>query len=187
MAQLIYSMIVSLDGHVEDERGEFGWGAPRDDAVHAYINEQASTVGTYLYGRRMYDTMVFWETATSMPDLPAVQREWALRWQSAEKVVYSRSLTQTRSARTRIEREFEPDAVWALKESSSQDLTVDGPELAGQAIRAGLVDEFHLIVCPAVTGGGKPYWPRQVSQQLRLVEQRAFDSGVLALRYAAGA
>ncbi len=143
MAKLIYSMITSLDGYTEDEHGDFGWGAPEDEAVHSYINELASSVGTYLYGRRMYDTMVYWETAHAIPDQPQVVLDWARQWQKAEKIVYSRTLAEPRSARTRIERQFHPEVVRKLKEASEHDITVDGPELAAQAIRAGLVTSFR--------------------------------------------
>src|SRR5687768_11611084 len=120
MAKLIYSMITSLDGYTEDDHGDFGWGAPDDGALHSYINELASSVGTYLYGRKMYDTMVYWETAHTLPDQPQVELDWARQWQRTDKIVYSRTLSEPRSARTRIEREFEPDAVRRLKASSER-------------------------------------------------------------------
>jgi dihydrofolate reductase len=183
MAKLIYGMIQSLDGYVEDENGKFGWGVPEDENVHAYINELASSVGTYLYGRRMYETMVFWETAHLIPGEPQVFLDWARQWQAAEKVVYSRTLNETRSKRTRIEREFDPDAVRKFKASSERDITVDGPELAAHAIKAGLVDEFQLIIGPALAGGGKRFFPTGVQLDLELVGERRFDSGVVVLRY----
>lgn len=183
MAKLIYSMILSLDGYVEDEKGQFGWGAPEDPEVHAYVNELASTVGTYLYGRKMYETMLFWETFDPSPDQPQVARDWARQWQATEKIVYSRSLKDVSSARTRLEREFDPDRVRELKASSERDLTVDGPELAAQAIRRGLVDEYQLIVCPALAGGGKRFFPSGVQLNLELVGERRFDGGVVVLRY----
>jgi len=184
MAKLIYSMLTSLDGYTEDEHGDFGWGAPEDAEVHSYVNELASSVGTYLYGRRMYETMVYWETAHTIPDLPQFELDWARQWQAAEKIVYSRTLAEPRSARTRIEREFDPDAVRRLKAGAEHDITVDGPELAAQAIRAGLVDEFQMIVCPVVVGGGKRFFPDGVRLDLELVEERPFGNGVVALRYA---
>lgn len=186
MARLIYGMITTLDGYVEDEQGKFGWGAPEDEGVHGYINELASSVGTYLYGRKMYDTMVYWETALSMPDEPQVFYDWARQWQAAEKIVYSRTLTEPRSARTRIEREFDADAVRRLKAESTHDITIDGPELAAQAIRSGLVDEIQLITCPITVGGGKRFFPEGVRMNLELVEQRRFGSGVVVSRYAVG-
>ena len=183
MAKLIYSMIVSLDGCTEDAEGRFGWGAPASEEVHAYVNALASSVGTYLYGRRMYDTMVYWETAHTIPDQPPVALEWARQWQAAEKIVYSRTLGEPRSARTRIERAFDPEAVRRLKAGAAQDLTVDGPELAAHALRAGLVDEIQTIVCPVVVGGGKRFFPEGVRLDLELLETRRFDGGVVVTRY----
>lgn len=142
MAKLIYSMLMSLDGYIEDEKGAFGWGAPDDEDVHTFINELAAPVGTFLCGRRMYETMVYWETAHTLPDQPRFVLDWARQWQATDKIVYSRTLTEPSSARTRIEREFDPDAVRRLKAESEADLTVDGPELAAHAIKAGLVDEY---------------------------------------------
>jgi dihydrofolate reductase len=184
MGRLIYSMLQSLDGYTADAQGRFGWGVPEDEAVHSYVNELASSLGTYLYGRRMYDTMVYWETAHTVPGHPPFVREWARQWQAAEKIVYSRTLTEPRSARTRIEREFDPDAVRRLKTSAEHDLSVDGPELAAQAVRAGLVDEYQMIVCPVVVGGGKRFFPDGVRLDLTLVGERRFDNGVVVLRYA---
>jgi dihydrofolate reductase len=184
MGRLIYSMIQSLDGYTEDAQGDFGWGAPEDAAVHTFVNELASSVGTYLYGRRMYETMVYWETAHTLPDQPQHELDWARQWQAAEKVVYSRTLAEPRSARTRIEREFDPEAVRRLKAAAAHDLTVDGPELAAQALRAGLVDEIPMIACPVVVGGGKRFFPDGVQLNLELQEERRFSSGVVVLRYA---
>ena len=184
MAKLIYAMLTSLDGYTEDEHGGFGWGAPEDAEVHSYINELASSIGTYLYGRRMYETMVYWETARTIPDQPQFVLDWARQWQAAEKIVYSRTLAEPRTARTRIEREFDPGAVQRLKASTEHDITVDGPELAAQAIRAGLVDEFQMIVCPVVVGGGKRFFPGGVRLDLALIEERRFGNGVVVLRYA---
>jgi dihydrofolate reductase len=184
MARLIYSMLTSLDGYTEDENGDFGWATP-DEEVHAYINELAAPVGTYLYGRRMYETMVYWESAHTLPDQPWFELEWARQWQAAEKIVYSRTLAEPRSARTRIEREFDPEAVRRLKADAAHDITVDGPELAAQAIRAGLVDEFQPIVCPVVLGGGTRFFPDGVRLELELLGERRFGSGVVVLRYAA--
>jgi dihydrofolate reductase len=185
MARLIYSMLTSLDGYTEDEHGAFGWGAPEDEAVHSYVNELASSVGTYLYGRRMYETMVYWETAHRIPDQPQFVLDWARQWQATDKIVYSGTLVEPRSARTRIERHFDPEIVRRLKAEAKHDLTVDGPELAAHALRAGLVDELQMIVCPVVVGGGKRFFPSGVRLDVELVEERRFDSGVLVLRYAA--
>jgi dihydrofolate reductase len=183
MAKLIYSMLTSLDCYVEDEHGGFGWAVP-DEEVNSYINELASSFGTYLYGRRMYEAMVYWETAYAVRDHPQFLLDWARLWQAAEKIVYSRTLAEPRSARTRIEREFDPDAVRRLKADAERDITVNGPELAAHALRAGLVDEFQMIVCPVVVGGGKRFFPDGVRSDLELVEERAFRKGVVALRYA---
>ena len=183
MGKLIHSMLTSLDGYTEDEHGRFGWGAPQDEEVHSYINALASSIGTYLYGRRMYETMVYWETAHTIPGQPQFVLDWARQWQAAEKIVYSRTLTEPRSARTRIEREFDLDAVRRLKAEAKHDISVDGPELAAQAIRAGLVDGFHMIVCPVIVGGGKRFFPDGVRLDLELLEERRFASGVLILRY----
>ncbi len=183
MAKLIYSMITSLDGYTEDEHGRFGWGAPEDEEVHSYINELASPFGTYLYGRRMYETMVYWETAHMVRDQPPFVLDFARLWQAADKIVYSRTLAEPRSGRTKIEREFDPDAVRRLKADADHDIAVDGPELAAQAIRAGLVDGFQIIVCPAVVGGGKRFFPNGVRLDLKLVEERRFRKGVIVLQY----
>ena len=139
MAKLIYSAIASLDGYVEDEQGKFDWAAPDDD-VHAFVNDLERPIGTYLYGRRMYETMVFWETLSTGGDQPAVMRDFAEIWRAAEKIVYSRTLQATSSARTRIERDFDPGTIRRLKASSRRDITVGGSGLAGEAIAAGLVD-----------------------------------------------
>ncbi|MGI0148791.1 MAG: dihydrofolate reductase family protein [Thermoplasmata archaeon] len=182
MARLIYSMLASLDGYTSDERGEFGWAAP-DEEVHAYINKLGASVGTYLFGRKMYETMVFWETAHEIPGLGKVELDWARDWQATTKIVYSRTLVEPRSARTRIERHFDPEAIRRLKEKADHDIAVAGPELAAQAIRAGLVDEFHLIACPIIVGGGTRFFPPGVRLDLQLIESRRFECGVVVLRY----
>jgi dihydrofolate reductase len=147
MAKLIYSALASLDGYIEDEAGGFEWAEP-DEEVHAFVNDLERPIGIYLYGRRMYETMVFWETASTEGDQPSVFRDYAQIWQAAEKIVYSRTLEMVSSARTDIERDFDPSAIGRLKESSGADISIGGPELAGQAIRAGLVDECHLFLAP---------------------------------------
>lgn len=184
MAKLIYSMLTSLDGYTEDARGRFGWGAPDDEEVHSYINQLGSSIRTYLYGRRMYETMVYWESAPTSPDQPRALREWAHQWQSAQKIVFSRTLNEPRSARTRIEREFDAAAIRRLKKDSAHDISVDGPELAAHAIACGLVDEFQPIVCPVLVGGGKRFFPDGVRLNLDLVEARPFSGGVVVMRYA---
>jgi dihydrofolate reductase len=182
MAKLIYSAIASLDGYVEDEHGSFDWAAP-DDEVHAFVNNLERPIGTYLYGRRMYETMVFWETAGTGAGSSAVIRDFAGIWRAAEKIVYSRTLQMISSARTRIERGFEPDAIRRLKESSEADVSIGGAELAGQAIAAGLVDECHLFLGPVMVGGGKRAWPDNLRAQLELLDERRFSRGVVHLRY----
>ncbi len=182
MTKLIYSVISSLDGYFEDADGKFDWAAPDDD-VHAFVNDLERPIGVYLYGRRMYETMVFWETVRTAGDEPAVIRDFAVIWQGAEKIVYSRTLQTPSSARTRIERDFEPDVVRQLKLSSTADIAVAGGELAGQAMGAGLVDECHLFLCPIVVGGGKRALPDNVRAQLELLDERRFENGVVHLHY----
>jgi dihydrofolate reductase len=182
MAKLIYAPIASLDGFVEDEQGSFGWAAP-DEEVHAFVNELERSIGIHLYGRRMYETMVYWETAASDGEQRAVSGAYAEIWRAAEKIVYSRTLESVSSARTRIERAFDPGAIRELKEATAADISVGGAELAGQAIAAGLVDELHLLLVPSLVGGGKPALPRDVRLDLELLDQRRFASGVAYLRY----
>jgi dihydrofolate reductase len=183
MANLIYSAITSLDGYVADEEGNFDWAAP-DEEVHSFVNELERPVGIYLYGRRMYEVMVYWETADTLADQsPPPERDFAEIWQAADKVVYSKTLEQASSARTRIEREFDPEAVRRLKASAERDLSVGGPDLAAQAIKAGLVDELHLFVTPIIVGGGAPWLPDGVCVKLELLNERRFGSGVVYLQY----
>lgn len=183
MANLIYSAITSLDGYVADEEGNFDWAAP-DEEVHSFVNELERPVGIYLYGRRMYEVMVYWETADTLADQsPPPERDFAEIWQAADKVVYSKTLEQASSARTRIEREFDPEAVRRLTASAERDLSVGGPDLAAQAIKAGLVDELHLFVTPIIVGGGNPWLPDGVRVKLELLDERRFGSGVVYLQY----
>jgi dihydrofolate reductase len=182
MGKLIYSMITSLDGYVSDKDDNFGWGAPEEES-HQFMNESARSIGTYLLGRRMYETMVYWETAHTVPDQPPFILEFARIWQAADKVVYSTTLDQVASERTRIERTFDPEAVRVLKAASRLDLTVDGPALAAQAIRAGLVDEYQPIVGPAIVGGGRRFFPDDVNVELELLDERRFPNSVVWLRY----
>lgn len=184
MAKLIYMMNMSLDGYTEDEQGRYDWAAPRDEEVHRWVFERVSSFGTFLNGRKMYETMVYWETAHTLPDLPPFALDFARKWQAAEKIVYSRTLAEPRSARTRIEREFDPEAVRRLKASAGRDISVAGPELAAQAVAAGLVDEFQMRICPVLVGGGKRYFPKGVRLDLELLEERRFQCGELFLRYA---
>ncbi len=182
MARLIYSALASLDGYVEDDRGGFEWAAP-DDEVHAFVNDLERPIGTYLYGRRMYETMVYWETVAS-GDQPTVGSDFAQVWRAADKIVYSRSLQAPSSARTRIERSFDPREIRRLKESSARDITIGGATLAGEAFAADLVDEFHLFLTPIVVGGGKRALPADTRVRLELLDERRFRSGVVYLRYA---
>ena len=182
MAHLIYSAIASLDGYVEDERGAFDWAAP-DAEVLAFVNELERPIGTYLYGRRMYETMAVWETLGTGPQSSPEARDFAELWRAAEKVVYSRTLRTAATARTRVEREFEPEAVRRLKESAARDLTVGGAELAGRALAAGLVDECHLLLTPVIVGGGKRALPAGVACGLELLGERRFSGGVVHLHY----
>jgi len=181
MAKLIYSAITSLDGYVEDTAGKFDWAAP-DEEVHAFVNDLERPIATYLYGRRMYDTMVFWETADGREE-PPVFRDYAEIWRAADKIVYSRRLRVASSARTRIERDFSPGAIRELKAASGSDIAIGGSELASQAIAAGLVDECHLFLSPVVVGGGKRALPDHVRADLELLNERRFKSGVVYLQY----
>jgi dihydrofolate reductase len=182
MARLIYSAIASLDGYIADAEGRFDWSAP-DEEVHAFVNEAERPVGTYLYGRRMYDVMAVWETMSTDGEPPAM-RDYAEIWRAADKVVYSRTLEAPRTPRTRIERAFDPAAVRALKEGAAADLSVGGAELARQALRAGLVDEVSLFLSPVAVGGGTPALPHGVRVDLDLLGERRFAGGVVYLRYA---
>jgi dihydrofolate reductase len=183
VAKLIYSAIASLDGYVADEDGSFDWAAP-DEEVHTLVNELERPIGTYLYGRRMYEVMVYWETADTLADQSAPpERDFAEIWQAADKIVYSKTLEQAASARTRIEREFDPEAVRRMKASAERDLSVGGPDLAGQAIKAGLVDELHLFITPIIVGGGTAWLPDGARVKLELLDERRFGGGVVYLRY----
>jgi len=184
VAKLIYAAITSLDGYMADAEGNFDWAVPSDEE-HAFINELERPVGTYLYGRRMYELMIGWETDPSLAEGPPVMRDFAQIWQSADKIVYSRTLGRVSTARTWLEREFDPQAVRALKESAERDLAIGGPDLAAHAIRAGLVDEYHLYVVPIVIGAGKGCLPSDVRLELELLDTRRFDNGVVYLRYEA--
>jgi dihydrofolate reductase len=179
MPKVIADITMSLDGFVEDEHGKFDWAAP-DEEVHAFVNDLERTVGTYLYGRRMYETLVYWETDD---DQAAVTRDFAEIWRATEKIVYSRTLQTVSSERTRIERQFDAAAIKRLKESSRSDITIGGAELAGQAIAEGLVDECHLFLAPVLVGGGKRALPAGVHTELELLGERRFGSGVVYLHY----
>ncbi len=181
MASLIYSAIGSLDGYVADEEGNFDWAAP-DEEVHKFVNDIARPIGTFLLGRRMYDVLAYWDDPPTLDEQPRPIQEFTEIWQSADKVVYSRTLEAARTARTRIERDFDAEAVRQLKEESDRDLAVGGPDLAGQAIRAGLVDEYQLYLTPVLVGGGTRSLPRDVRMDLDLVDERRFRNGMVFLR-----
>lgn len=180
MAKLIYSTFASLDGYVEDREGDIGWSAP-DDEVHAFVNDLLRPIGTHLYGRGMYEAMAAWETMG--PDQPAVARDFAEIWRAAEKIVYSRTLPTASTARTRVERDFDPAKIKRLKESTTHDILIGGAGLAGQAIAACLVDECHLFLVPMLVGGGKRALPAEVRVPLELVAERRFQCGVVHLQY----
>jgi dihydrofolate reductase len=182
MAKLTYSAITSLDGYVADERGKFDWAEP-DEEVHAFVNDLERPVGTYLYGRRMYEVMVYWESVNDRGEQPAIIRDYAEVWRAADKIVYSRTLDDIASARTRIERDFDPEAVRRMKETMNRDLSIGGPTLAANAITAGLVDEYHLFITPVVVGGGTAALPDDVRLRLTLLNERRFNNGVIHLHY----
>ena len=182
MAKLICTALTSLDGYIADEHGEFDWSAPDQD-VHAFINDLERPIGTYLYGRRLYEVMVFWETAAAQPNQPPVGLDYAKLWQAADKIVYSTTLQTASSARTRIERTFDPNAVQAMKDAAERDLSIGGPALAAYAFRAGLVDEVRLFVSPLAVGAGNAFLPDRLWLNLQLQDERRFDNGVVYLRY----
>jgi len=182
MADLIYSAITSLDGYVADREGNFDWAAP-DEEVHAFVNDLERPIGTYLYGRRMYEVMRYWEIAHTVTGQTPSVLDYAELWQAADKIVYSTTLEAASTSRTRIEREFDPESVRATKASAVRDLSVGGPHLAALALRAGLVDELHWVVTPIVVGGGTPWLPDDVGVELELTDERRFAGGAVFLRY----
>jgi dihydrofolate reductase len=182
MQPLVYSAITSLDGFVADEQGTFDWAAP-DEEVHRFVNDLERPVGTYLYGRRMYEVMRFWEDPEISTGPPSAMQEYAEIWQAADKVVYSRTLDGVSTARTRLERDFDPEAVRRLKAEAVGPVSVGGPDLAAAAIRAGLVDRWHQVVTPVVVGGGRHWLPRGVRLDLELVDERRFTGGAVHLAY----
>ena len=182
MARLIYSAIASLDGYVADADGNFDWAEP-DAEVHAFVNDLERPIGTYLYGRGMYEVMVGWETAPTGDDQPPYTQDFARIWRAADKIVYSTTLQTVSSPRTRIERAFDPNAIRRMKASEGRDVTVGGPTLAARAFEAGLVDECHLFVTPVVVGGGKSALPHRVRLPLELLDERRFGNGVVHLHY----
>jgi dihydrofolate reductase len=181
MAKLIYSAITSLDGYVVDDHGSFEWAAP-DEQVHAFVNDLERTIGTYLYGRRLYEVMQYWDTMPTSGQTDVMQ-DFTNIWQKAEKVVYSTTLPDVSTARTRIERTFDPEAVQRLKSAATLDLSVGGATLAGHAIAAGIVDEIHQFLNPIVIGGGTYWLPAKVRARLELLDECRFKNGVVHLHY----
>ena len=182
MAHLIYSAISSLDGYIEDMQGKFDWAAP-DKEVHGFINNLERPAGTYLFGRRMYETMLVWETDPNLAADSPITRDFAEIWQAANKIVYSRTLETVSTRKTQLERTFDPESIRQLKEAVEQDILIGGPELAAHAFRAGLIDECQLFLTPILVGGGKRSLPDNVRMDLELLEERRFGSGVVFLRY----
>ena len=182
MAKLLYAALMSLDGYIEDEDGRFDWALP-DAEVHAFANELERSVGTHLYGRRMYETMAVWQTMGDEPGVSAVEADYADVWRALDKVVYSRTLDAVSTPRTRLERDFDPEAVRRMKDAADRDISVSGPGLAQHAFGAGLVDEVHLFVFPVVVGGGKAGLPRGVRVDLELLDERRFGNGVVHLHH----
>jgi dihydrofolate reductase len=182
MASLIYTTNASLDGYIADEHGKFDWAEP-DEEVHTFINDLERPVGTYLLGRRMYEVLAYWDDPPALDEQPPFVQEFAEIWQAADKVVYSRTLETARTARTLIERDFDPEAIRQLKAHSDRDVTIGGPELAAQAIKAGLVDDYQMFVVPVVVGAGKQSLPRDGRIELELVHERRFGNGTVFLHY----
>ncbi len=182
MSKLIYTAITSLDGYIEDQEGRFDWAVP-DAEVHAFVNDLEATVGTHLYGRRMYETMAVWQTVGDDPGLSVAEGDFAKMWRALDKVVYSRTLDAVWTPRTRLEPEFDAEAVGRMKEAADRDISISGPGLAESAFRAGLVDEIHLFLFPIVVGGGKPGVPRGVRLNLELLDERRFGNGVVHLHH----
>ena len=182
MAKLIYSAITSLDGYVADLDGNFDWAEP-DEEVHRFVNDLERPIGTYLYGRRLYEVMVYWESAPTVDGQPPFTLDYARVWQAANKIVYSRTLEAASSARTQIERHFDPEAVRQMKVGAERDISIGGPNLAAQALAAGLVDECHLFLAPVVVGGGQHALPDDLRLRLELLDERRFGNGVVHLHY----
>ena len=182
MARLIYTAITSLDGYVADEQGKFDWAEP-DEEVHAFVNDLERSVGTHLLGRRMYEVMSYWDDPPMLDEQPPVIHDFAAIWRAADKVVFSRTLTTVSAPRTRVERDFDAEAIRRLKASATRDIAVGGPELAAQAMAASLVDEVHLLLNPIIVGGGNPALPAGVRVKLALLSQRRFRNGVVHVGY----
>jgi len=182
MVNLIYSVFMSLDGYMEDASGNFDWAAP-DEQVHQFVNDLERSVGTYLLGRRMYETMKFWESEANLAGEPPAMLDFAKIWQAANKIVFSRTLETASTRRTRVEKNFDPGAIRQLKEEADKDISIGGPELAAHAFQSGLIDECHLFILPILVGGGKKALPDQIWLELDLMDERHFDNGTVFLRY----
>jgi dihydrofolate reductase len=184
MGRLIYAINASLDGYMEDADGKLDWSMP-DEEIHRYFNDLERSASTSLYGRRMYETMMVWETDPSLAADSPVTKDFAEAWQAAEKIVYSRTLKAVSTRKTRLEREFDPEAIRQLKAASANDILIGGPGLAAHAFRAGLIDECDLFLYPIIVGGGKPSLPADVRLELELLEERRFGNGTIHVRYRA--
>jgi dihydrofolate reductase len=184
MGELIYSAISSLDGYIEDKNGNFDWAAP-DEELHKFVNDIERTAGTYLYGRRMYETMKVWETDPNLAADSPITRDFAEIWQAADKIVYSNTLETISTRKTQLVRSFDPDTIRQLKQTAAEDILIGGPELAAQAFRAGLIDECQLFLTPIIVGGGKASLPEDVRLDFELLEERRFGNGTVFLRYRA--
>jgi dihydrofolate reductase len=185
MAKLIYGTNTSLDGYIEDTSGGFDWSEPSED-LHRFFNDLVADTGTFLYGRRLYEAMAVWETDPSLAAQNDVLREFAEAWQDADKIVYSRTLAEPSTRRTRIERDFDVGQVNSIKAAADRDLLIGGAEVAAHALRAGVVDEYLVGLHPVIVGGGKPALPNDVFLELELLDERRFTSGVVVLRYRIG-
>ena len=183
MAKLIYHQTQSLDGYTADEKGNIDWSEPSEE-VHRFVNDLVRSVGTFLFGRRMSETMSYWEAAFDDPTYPDYVRDFAEIYKAADKIVYSSTLSDISTARTRLEKSFDPDAVRAMKAKAQRDLSIGGPTLAAHAIEAGVVDELSMFVAPVVLGGGTKFLPENVKLELRLLDEKRFENGTVYLRYA---
>jgi len=184
MAHLIYSAISSLDGYIEDTDGNFDWAMP-DEEVHRFINNLERTAATYLYGRRMYKTMMVWETDPNLAADSPLTQDFAEIWQAANKIVYSKTLAAASTRNTQIERNFNPEAIQQLKKTAQDDILIGGPELAAHAFRTGLIDGCHLFLTPIIVGGGKQSFPDRFRLEFEILEERRFGNGTVFLRYRA--
>lgn len=182
MGKLIYIANVSLDGYIEDSHGDFDWTAPSDE-VFVFITDLVRSFGTYLYGRRLYETMAVWETDPALAAQSELMGDFARVWQAANKAVYSTTLNAVSTAKTQLDRNFDPDAIRNLKASAAGDLTVGGANLATHAFKAGLVDECQLFIYPVIVGTGKPSLPSDMRANLELLDERRFGDGVVYVRY----